>query len=796
MLAALLLIGPRGQAQDAPAGADAGPAPVVLRDEVDLRVAKAGPGGRTRAGDWGGILVEFRDSALEPREIVLRLTGYDRDGDPPEYDRVVVGDPERARTAWMYAKLPYPENAARVTITAHEAIESADAPGGLGYRAGRVLGRTWVDSTRLVAPEYGLLGVVGSRDFGLRRYATALTSSIECLPLGHEHTEVVTGLTDDDLPDRWQGLLPYDVIVWGRGVDPTTLGPERARALIEWIRRGGHFIVVLPPVGQEWTVSARNPLSQVMPAMRVDRRENASLEPYRALLTLSRDATLPRDSVVHVFTPAPDAGPLEAMAVLAGPDGGCVVMRRLFGDGMVTVVGLDLAAGGLVASGTLKAEAFWHRVLGRRHSLESYQEIHDRDPDQKLSSAIQQRAITDYDSDIENVIDRTGDASKGVLLGLVVFALYWLFAGPVGYLILGRTGQRSHAWLAFVALTALFTAAAWLGASALRPKHTGGNHLAFLDQIHGVAEQRARVWMSVLVPTYGDATIAVGDGGLAAEDLIAPWSPPPPVAAGGGFPDNRGYVLSARRPDAMTVPVRSTIKQVRVDWAGDNGWGTISPVRQPGDLDTAAIRLVNRDRGVLSGHVTHDLPGPLENVLLVVVAGQTDVFVTGRTPRWMPSHVYTDKVDLEKWNPGQPLDLGALTGGTPRAPNGAWFDKEALIGLPRAFTGQQSVRDANPDDRFTAISFAHMLGAPEFIQMQQKSGASPIVTERETHGLDLSRWFTQPCVIIVGQLVQDGGAPPAPITVNGKPLESKGRTVVRWVCPLDPAPPAVVANSP
>ncbi|HHN78711.1 MAG TPA: hypothetical protein ENK11_08595, partial [Phycisphaerales bacterium] len=383
------------------------PAKITV-DEVELKIAKLGPGDRTRAGDWGGVLVEFRDSALKQREILLRLEGYDRDGDKPLYDRVVVGDPERARSAWLYAELPYAEDMPRLSVAAFEAVESPGAP--LGFRAGRLLGRTWIDTSRLVASESGLMGVIGQPAMGLRRYGVSIeVGGVKCLPLGHGHTEVVSGLTIDDLPDRWQGLEPYEVLVWGRGPLPSSLGPDRAGAVAEWVRRGGHLVVVLPPVGQEWTVPDRNPLGALLPRMRVDRVENTPLEPYRALLTLSKDIMLPERSVVQVFTPLPDAGAAEAMPVLAGPDGRCVVMRRLVGEGMVSVVGLDLASGGLASFGLPDAEAFWHRVLGRRHPLKTFEEVRARDQD--LATALQQRAVTDYDQDIGGQIDRAGDAT-------------------------------------------------------------------------------------------------------------------------------------------------------------------------------------------------------------------------------------------------------------------------------------------------------------------------------------------------------------------------------------------------
>ena len=270
-------------AQDDPAESEEEASSPVVRDEVELRIAKLGPGGRTRAGSWGGVLVEYRDSALSQREIVLRLGGLDRDGDPPSYERTVVGDPERARSVWLYAPMPYPSQIGRLSVSAHEAIETEG-----GFRAGRVLGRAVIDTTALVQGESAMIGVIGTRDAGLRQYGVAIVGPIRHTPLGNAATEVVTGLNLRDIPDRWQGLAPYSVLVWSRGgadTDPNALDADRARAIREWVTRGGHLVVLLPPVGQTWTAGAgRNPLSDLLPAVRVERREGVSLEPYRPLL--------------------------------------------------------------------------------------------------------------------------------------------------------------------------------------------------------------------------------------------------------------------------------------------------------------------------------------------------------------------------------------------------------------------------------------------------------------------------------------------------------------------------------
>ncbi|MFU8830140.1 MAG: hypothetical protein ACNA8P_12005, partial [Phycisphaerales bacterium] len=61
--------------------------------------------------------------------------------------------------------------------------------------------------------------------------------------------------------------------------------------------------------------------------------------------------------------------------------------------------------------------------------------------------------------------------------------------------------------------------------------------------------------------------------------------------------------------------------------------------------------------------------------------------------------------------------------------------------------------------------------------------------QRTTHGLDLTGFLSQPCLIITGEVVD---ACPTPFYVgtgaNAREFEMTGRTVVRWIYPLEPDP--------
>jgi hypothetical protein len=61
-------------------------------------------------------------------------------------------------------------------------------------------------------------------------------------------------------------------------------------------------------------------------------------------------------------------------------------------------------------------------------------------------------------------------------------------------------------------------------------------------------------------------------------------------------------------------------------------------------------------------------------------------------------------------------------------------------------------------------------------------------------GLDLSRWFSTPCLIVLGT-VEDGTADvglPYPFTVDGEAPRADGETVVRVVFPLPSLPGAML----
>jgi hypothetical protein len=154
------------------------------------------------------------------------------------------------------------------------------------------------------------------------------------------------------------------------------------------------------------------------------------------------------------------------------------------------------------------------------------------------------------------------------------------------------------------------------------------------------------------------------------------------------------------------------------------------------------------------------------------------------------------------WQPGDPLNLAALTNLGPAL---ALAERSTLartmqnlLPNPTRSLAELTMRPTSGslDDRLVSMSFFNQLHPPEY---SINSSNQPTLARRAvTHTMDLSRWFTQPCVIVIGQLRIEGPQSiptPFEVRVNDqlRAPSVRGTTLVRWIYPLDDAPPAFPA---
>ncbi len=763
----------------------------AIADPVKVESGEFGVGNVSRAGEWCGVRLKLTDSASKQRDVLIRVVQRDADGDRAAYTRTLTLNPGLTQDAWVYFRLPFWfRTGDTMLVLVNEPIPDERAAS--GYRPGRLLARRQIlPGGRVQDSGTPLFGVIGPGEMGLRQYASLAQGGAQPHPaLAHEAIESVPGLTAKGLPDRWMGLAPFETIVWGDSAsgsetDVSQLRGERTRAMKEWVQRGGHLVIVLPPSGQSWTNVATNELLDILPAVNITRHEGVDLSEYRSLLLRGKDAVLPRSVVLHTFEPRADAGAGEAIRVLNGPKGDCVVARRLVGIGAVTLIGFDFSSRLFSQGGLVDADVFWHRILGKRGILT---------PDQK--EVVPRGQTYSVDQVISSQIAKRGTAATGVLLGIAVFVVYWLLAGPLGFGVLKARKATRFAWLGFLVTAIGFTGFAFGAATWFRPRHFEASHLTILDHVYGQHYQRARSWLSLMLPTDGSVSVVAPDSegqpeaaGLRRElgGVLSPWDPVG-SSQSSGFMDAREYQVDGRDPTRLDLPSRSTVKQVQLDWAGAPRWKMPRPFHEEG---------IKADGSKLLGALVHDMPAQLHDVVIAHVVGQQPIGadvrarLVSRVQFWKPPATWS-------WAPGVPLDLTELTSQMAASGSGElWLSdrvpmSSGMVGMGPVDPGRfKSITEA-----MTVASLFSELGIPEDAKGQQ-SQAVGVLRREATQCLDLARWFTEPCIIIIGFVgtsSTDGAPAPIGVSIDGKTVPTSGVTVVRWVFPLPDNPPAQRAS--
>ncbi|MEO1583102.1 MAG: hypothetical protein AAFR96_00865 [Planctomycetota bacterium] len=761
---------------------------------VQIEVVSIGVGGSAKASEWAGVQIRFRDSGIVQREVVFEVATRDVDGDSPLYQRTVTTNPGAGdELVWVYAYLQAADIDRPLMVSAYEAVPAGPAlqeEGGVRFASGRLLGRTTTAGRALRSPVLGTMLVVGRQPAGLAGYASRRSSGDLWQARGHEATDIFADLEPASLPDRAIGYSGIETIVWS-GSEPTRLSVSRAEALRAWVRSGGHLVVSLPASPQVWFDEVRNPLWPMMPEVRAARSVTPS-QALAPLLTYDDSAEIPERLVVHALSRLASAEPDRAWPILQDAAGRSVVVRAREGLGMVTLIGFDVSSRSLASRGMPGMRPFWHRVLGRTGL--------PRDDDANRNLAIVQTEPRYFDADLVGLISQGQAVVVGVLTGFGAFGLYWLLAAPVGYAVLSRLGLKRHAWVAFVGVVVAFTAITWGGVTALRPREANLQAVVFLDSVEGTTRASARAFATVLVPDYGEGAVRVGRGEPEEVAALAPWADPSIRGAGGldvTFPDVRGYPVSGRDPDRMRFPARSTVKSIRADWSGERQWSTFRAIDDSG----APGRLALQEDGSVSGELLHGLPGPLENVRVIVVPPQERLAKRVGRADIALARVLSPQVG--GWSAGERLDLDALTApgdetqaAAARRADAAFFEDLAAAGLPETLGDLTGVSArSRTTDRLLAAALLSRLPPSR----PDARGARPIGLRRSTHGLDLGEWFTQPCVIVLGtvDLTPETDLPlPLSIRASGgwSALRGEGTAVVRWVYPLRASPPEATST--
>lgn len=855
--------------------ATAGMAPYTLAQDVTVELLRMGVGGHVRPGDCTGILVRLTSNLTEPVQARVQWELPNADGDTAQYARDVPLAPGAPTERWLYGVMPMHGSSVSGTLDAVSVVRVLQMEDDRPVRelaTVRINGAAAAENPTGVEVTDGLIGVVGDGRAGLAPLAPTTGSGLgNIVPSMNEITLIARSLDPGSLPDHWEGYASYEAIVWANA-PVQNLGAEQSRALMDWVRRGGHLVVVLPESGDPWGLlqgkGGRTPLAAVLPQGGVTRRDGV---PVRELLPLiSRDDVLRNEAArtgLWLFDVSATGNGFEPLMAMPSPvdartgnlnpafdtlQGQVVAVRRTLGFGAVTLVGIDadgLERRQLNPNGLPQADVFWNRILGRRADAPSAMQWQMMETAKRVASSPIDVEVRGGPL-VQGEIGMQGQAAIGVLTLIVAFGVYWVLAGPALYLALRALKRVNLAWLGFVAIAIACTALVWVLTGVDEFSRGRVQHLSFVDRIEApgmTAEERATVrvnsWFSAELPGYGPTRISLEHrAGAAGPDAIWTWFAPP-AGDNAGFPDTERYLVPINSPADYEVPSRATSAVFSSAWMGDpeRDWAGLPRVvdgqtlRQDITWSGGSVPTV-----MVQGQLVHSLAASLQDVALIYVMPWRSParHVNERAPftiqpkGMLPN--YTRIRVRGEWAPGEVLDLAQeLFGSSFRDENGAVKRRapspalansaaDSLDGMLRAtyiapfqnkFDFRTQVSDPlSAAQKLQLLGLYSMLDPPDYLVParntestgDQSSDANRAARDANdsvrfhrdlARTLDLARWFTRPCVIVVGTLVDSSSTAvtaPFPIRIDDREVNAEGRTIVRAIFPL-PEPMSSVA---
>ncbi|NJL31433.1 MAG: hypothetical protein HC898_07270, partial [Phycisphaerales bacterium] len=260
---------------------------IAQLETVRLRVDSTGigVGGYYQPGSWTAMLLTLENPSPQPRKVICEWSVPDADGDTVQHRRwVTLGPgPGNVQQAWLYAMLPVgisPQASAQVRVMEAGTDET------LTTTQARVLAQVTVPLPKRLAMEQRPIGIVGSSAgmMGLRPYET--------LPTQHEALLLIGGLEPSQLPDRWYGLAMLQTLIWTPSAgDPGAMEVSEVsrQALREWVKRGGHLVVILPSEGDAWP---RSPLRDILPIESDQIRKIEEIDRYEFSMSQAGPVTI------------------------------------------------------------------------------------------------------------------------------------------------------------------------------------------------------------------------------------------------------------------------------------------------------------------------------------------------------------------------------------------------------------------------------------------------------------------------------------------------------------------------
>jgi len=343
----------------------------------------------------------------------------------------------------------------------------------------------------------------------------------------------------------------------------------------------------------------------------------------------------------------------------------------------------------------------------------------------------------------------------------------------------------------FAGTAILFTVGSWVMAATTSSVQTTLKHVTVVDQVYGAMGQRAIGWFSIFLPNFGRSEISVvGDPNT----VLLPWSPPS-VSMTPTFVDKREILVNLDLPrDSFDQPSRATTANFSYEWLGginDDFYNSLIRI-VPDDPPSVNYENEYSETGELTGSIVNHASVALKDLTIIWVSNVRNI---------PPQLDRNEDNELMEWisstESGSPLNISFMWR-FPEWGSNDVFSLDQLKAKPISYMSNSvaSRYQLNPwrtgrlttsewRKHFEMLSLYSHLSPPKYQKLPMQKGSKTFRSIRQDgRSLDLSWWFSRPCIIVMG-FIPDAPIP-VEVKIDGETVyESQGVTFVRWIYPLE-----------
>ncbi|HVX85653.1 MAG TPA: hypothetical protein VH253_12800 [Phycisphaerae bacterium] len=781
MVAALLLVSGKVFAQNEEAGgAGAGGNGPVRGEVVSIGIGGVeGKGGLYRPGAWVPVRVRLENRSGKVVSGRLGVEQPDLDGDKAMSvgGKFVLEPSAEPRDFWLYY-WPRPDDdeaSVKSILVLDETgtgqpVATISAPHG-SAAADRIETKDFETrrSSRWVV-------VLGSKAVGFENFWKAWG--------GTEAVRMSLLPSANDLPDNVLGLEGVDVIVWEADeIKPSDLAPEfQMKAVLEWVQAGGHLIITAGQQAEELKRAAG--LKDALP-MEITGTREVDAKDVAGLTWTGRNFATKGGKISQLV------GTVRGTMARAvqGTAGGVfadhpLAVTGVYGRGAVTLLTVDAAAPEMAEGlrGDM-AMGFWSQIAGwawQANELRTDAEYqHEKNGNLPDTQQTKDGVELQVDKGMSGLIDVTEVTQVRLLVAVLFLAVYWLLAGPIGYLILRAYKVVHWSWWVFGGSV---VAASGLAAGVVMVLHLTSYDLRHKTVVLGAVNSRqvtAIGYYGVFAPASGQLRVEEPySGGMS---YLAPLCEPTdqPVQP---FADPQPYVLYDDRAWGPAPVFRNTLKKMEGRWTGERE-GLEGHAEMSGDPRFAAFT------GELTNHTGYDL----ERVQ-VIVGGWS---ATSERTR---SFVYDVNLGRGvKWGNGQRIDLATAVKpelGGQAAGMGAISLDDELRGLADKYSEAPSMLGYGSRFMTPAAAPATVDEGNDLLYVLLDAMMPRSLTDADrrnavrglARGMDATKLLDAAGGLVIARAgsvtKKEFVGSPVPLKVNGRDVAGRGDVLFVWALPL------------